>query len=147
MKHEDGPPYAAKSGKYEVIEMKIAPSPSPHSSAVASTGTLSAAVVAVPPSKLDPLTKNFMEVIFDTDMFKSAMQEIKVDLTRMPLGALSATQLDKGYAVLRDLQVLLEKKKPTAKDKAEIVTLSGNFYQVHLIVYNVTSSKCSKSFA
>ncbi|CAE7421430.1 Parp3, partial [Symbiodinium microadriaticum] len=129
VKFEDGPPYDAKSGKYEVIDMKVAASSAPVVSA--GTAAFSAAGAAVaPPSKLDALTKQFMEIIFDADMFKSAMQDLHVDTTRMPLGALSASQLDKGFSVLRELQALLEKKKKTAQDNAAIVTLSGNFYQV-----------------
>ena len=129
MKFEDGPPYTPKPGKYEVIDMKISASSATPTAQVAASSS-AASAVAIPPSKLDALTKQFMEVIFDADMFKSAMQDLHVDTTRMPLGALSVTQLDKGFAVLRELQALLAKKKKTAKDNADIVTLSGNFYQV-----------------
>jgi poly [ADP-ribose] polymerase len=71
-----------------------------------------------------------MEIIFDLDMFKTAMTDIKVDLTRMPLGAITVAQLDKGYAVLKEIEALLAKGSLNSRERDHIVDLSGNFYQV-----------------
>lgn len=71
-----------------------------------------------------------MEIIFDLDMFKTAMTDIKVDLTRMPLGAITVSQLDKGYAVLKEIEALLQKPSLNSRERDHLVSLSGNFYQV-----------------
>jgi poly [ADP-ribose] polymerase len=76
-----------------------------------------------------------MEVIFDLDMFKSAMVDIHVDVKKMPLGAISVSQLDKGFNLLNQLQDLVKKNKLTAKDRSDIIDLSGNFYQVSIVYY------------
>jgi poly [ADP-ribose] polymerase 2/3/4 len=71
-----------------------------------------------------------MEIIFDLDMFKSAMTDIKVDLSRMPLGAITVSQLDKGYGVLKEIEAYLQKKSLNSRERDHLVSLSGNFYQV-----------------
>jgi poly [ADP-ribose] polymerase 2/3/4 len=100
----------------------LAPSPQPLS--LVSNSSI------VPPSKLEPKTRELMEIIFDLDMFKSAMTDIKVDLTRMPLGAITVSQLDKGYAVLKEIETMLQKKSLNSRERDHLISLSGNFYQV-----------------
>jgi poly [ADP-ribose] polymerase len=91
---------------------------------------MSSLSAACPPCTLHPKTKNLMEIIFDSDMFKSAMVDIKVDLKKMPLGAISSSQLDKGFDILENIKVLVNKKKISSQDRQSIIALSGNFYSV-----------------
>lgn len=58
----------------------------------------------VPESELDPATQELVALIFNEDMFNSAMADMELDVNKMPLGALSQTQVQKGYAVLAELE-------------------------------------------
>ena len=48
------------------------------------------------PCKLDAETQKLIKLIFDTDMFKSALQKFDIDVKKMPLGKLSKAQIAKG---------------------------------------------------
>jgi hypothetical protein len=59
------------------------------------------------PTKLAASVASFMALITDIDMMKRTMMEMEIDLDKMPLGALSRAQIEKGYKVLSDLAVVL----------------------------------------
>lgn len=73
-------------------------SPSPAKKAKAGAGGVA------PASALDAETQELVELIFSEDMFKSAMADMELDVKKMPLGALSQAQVQKGYAVLAELE-------------------------------------------
>lgn len=50
------------------------------------------------------------------------MQEFKIDLKKMPLGALSQAQIAKGYAVLEEMQAAL------VSNRGKLPGLSAKFY-------------------
>lgn len=77
------------------------------------------------PCKLAPETQKFMDLIFDEDMFKGAMASFDIDVKKMPLGALSKSQVEKGFEVLEELEEAIEGKK---NKKIEEVT--SRFYTV-----------------
>ena len=58
-----------------------------------------AGTVAVPqkvrPCTLQDNTHKFIKLIFDTDMFKEAMSNFKIDVKKMPLGQISRSQIAK----------------------------------------------------
>merc|ERR1712050_76812 len=56
-------------------------------------------------------------------MFRTAMKDLEIDVKKMPLGKLSKDQINKGNAVLTDIEKVLKKKK-----KGNIVTLTSTFY-------------------
>src|SRR5688500_6993949 len=77
------------------------------------------------PCSLAPETQKFMDLIFDEDMFKGAMASFDIDVKKMPLGALSMSQVEKGFEVLEELEEAIEGKR---NKKIEEVT--SRFYTV-----------------
>src|SRR5687768_14793157 len=75
--------------------------------------------------KLDKPVEQFMNLIFDEDMFKGAMASFDIDVKKMPLGQLSKTQVEKGFEVLEELEEAIEKKKTKA-----IEQVTSRFYTV-----------------
>lgn len=68
-------------------------------------------------------TQKLLRLIFDEDMFKSAMADFEIDVKKMPLGALKKSQIAKGYEVLLQLQDEIKNK-----NRSRINQLSGTFY-------------------
>ncbi len=77
-------------------------------------------------SKLHPRIANFMDLIFDHDMFKGAMASFDIDVKKMPLGQLSKTQVQKGYDVLEELEDAITGRK--RNKTAKINECSSRFY-------------------
>lgn len=77
------------------------------------------------PSALHPRVQNFMNLIFDHDMFKGAMASFDIDVKKMPLGQLSNAQVQKGFEVLDELRKAIKAKK-----KAAIMEQTSRFYTV-----------------
>ncbi|CAL9703936.1 unnamed protein product [Knipowitschia caucasica] len=62
------------------------------------------------PCSLDKATQKLIELIFSTDMFKEAMEEMNLDIKKMPLGKLSKMQIAKGFEVLEEIEAALNNK-------------------------------------
>ena len=56
--------------------------------------------------RLDDATAELVGFIFDEDMFKDAMKSLDLDPAKLPLGALSQAQIDRGEARARALAFL-----------------------------------------
>uniref|UniRef100_A0A8C6U288 Poly [ADP-ribose] polymerase n=1 Tax=Neogobius melanostomus TaxID=47308 RepID=A0A8C6U288_9GOBI len=78
------------------------------------------------PCTLDKSTQNLIELIFNTDMFKEAMEEMNLDIKKMPLGKLSKMQITKGFDVLEELEAALNQKNK----KAKLEELSSKFFTI-----------------
>lgn len=76
------------------------------------------------PSTLDGTTQSLINLLFDLNMFKSAMQSYDIDIKKMPLGAISKNQIRRGFEVLEEIQKLLKTGSHTNK----IAQLSADFY-------------------
>ena len=76
--------------------------------------------------KLDKTTASFVDLLFDEDMFKSAMKTMKLDPQKLPLGALTKRQVDLGYEKLEAIQELVDKK--TSASSNEWATRTAAFY-------------------
>ena len=59
------------------------------------------------PSKLPDDTQNLIKLIFDVKMFTSTMKEMNIDLSKMPLGQLNASQIEKGFVILEQIKTLI----------------------------------------
>jgi hypothetical protein len=59
-----------------------------------------ASVQASAQSKLDPRVQALMALIFDVQLMEDSMNELDIDLEKMPLGKLQKSQITSGYAVL-----------------------------------------------
>jgi len=77
------------------------------------------------PCTLDKPVAEFVDFIFSKDMFKSNLERMGLDVSRMPLGALSQDQVDKANEVLVDISKELKKKKPS---KQKLQELSSSFF-------------------
>ncbi len=79
------------------------------------------------PSKLDAKTQNLVSMLFEKDLYSHAMQEFDIDTRRMPLGQLTAAQIQRGMDVLKDIEDILCTGRTWA---AELDGLSSRFYSV-----------------
>lgn len=111
-----------KPGKYSIVEMEVDPVKVDQMKA-----KLGNTVSPKPtlPSKLDPVTKSLVDLIFDADMFKDAMTALNVDVQKLPLGALSKAQITKGFKILEHLEKEVNKKTPNSDN---LTTLTSEFY-------------------
>lgn len=78
------------------------------------------------PSKLDKATQDLVDLLFDKDMFNTALKKYDIDVKKMPLGKLSKLQISKGFEVLEEIEEVIKKKGTYAK----IAELSSKFYTV-----------------
>ncbi|KAK6755153.1 hypothetical protein RB195_013873 [Necator americanus] len=86
-------------------------------------------------SKLHPVIKDLMLMIFDMEEMKTQMLGFQLDLDKMPLGRLSRKQITNAYAVLTELQTIMSKKL----DADKILDASNRFYT--LIPHNFGMKK------
>ena len=114
-----------KNKKYTVVELE-----EDESAAAEMAEALGAAAdgdaVTTAPCSLDGPTKDLVELIFNKDMFKSAMTSFNIDVKKMPLGALSQAQINRGY----DALLAVENAVKTNRPRTQIETLSDAFYTV-----------------
>jgi poly [ADP-ribose] polymerase 2/3/4 len=150
--------FKAVPGKYTLIEVekdtseaaKIAARaltvPSGGAAGGGGAGGGSVALVTMPashrPCALPARVFDLVSLLFDIKTFTHAMTELKVDVKKMPLGALSRAQLTKGYSVLDRLEralraanVFTEAAVPGSVKKStrlydELSSLSSEFYTV-----------------
>ena len=78
----------------------------------------------IPPSKLDKKTQEILELICNISEMESVLKEMKFDSKRAPLGKLSKSQINAGYAVLKEIEDLLK----NSGQNRQFVELSNNFY-------------------
>lgn len=121
---QDKNSFVSKSGKYCVLEMeRDAATASAMATKVASPNkNISNPIIAA--SQLIPATKQFVDLIFNQDMFKSAMTAMNVDSAKLPLGALSQSQIAKGRSVLERLEVAIKNND----HHRSLENLSSEFY-------------------
>eukprot|EP00584_Thalassiosira_punctigera_P015440 CAMPEP_0172575658 /NCGR_PEP_ID=MMETSP1067-20121228/137322_1 /TAXON_ID=265564 ORGANISM="Thalassiosira punctigera, Strain Tpunct2005C2" /NCGR_SAMPLE_ID=MMETSP1067 /ASSEMBLY_ACC=CAM_ASM_000444 /LENGTH=1047 /DNA_ID=CAMNT_0013368309 /DNA_START=27 /DNA_END=3169 /DNA_ORIENTATION=- len=114
---EDKDSFVSKKGKYTVVEMEQ------DDEAISAT----AAALGYKPaakSELEHNTKDLIDLIFDEDMFKSAMTDMKLDPKKLPLGALSQAQIKKGFAVLERLEDAID----GGADEERLGDITSEFY-------------------
>ena len=115
----------AKDKKYAVVEMESdAAAAATQAQASAVTSAAAASQTPIAACALPAATKGLVELIFDQDMFRSAMSEFEIDAARLPLGALSAAQLNTGYAALVEVRDAVARSAP----RDELARLSNAFY-------------------
>ena len=79
------------------------------------------------PCTLDKATKDLVDLIFNQDMFKEAMSDMNLDPAKLPLGALSQSQIRKGFDVLEEIEEEIGKSRPNGN---RLTLLSSRFYTV-----------------
>lgn len=72
---------------------------------------------------LEPKLRETVQLIFNNDMFKEGMQNLGLDVDKMPLGKLSKTQVDKGIKVLEELKHAID-----ANQKSKFADFTSQYY-------------------
>ncbi|KAK1796545.1 hypothetical protein P4O66_009581 [Electrophorus voltai] len=78
------------------------------------------------PCKLDDPTQRLIKFIFNNDMFKEAMENMNLDIKKMPLGKLSKQQIAKGFEALEKLEEAIKNKSKECK----LAKLTSNFFTI-----------------
>merc|ERR1712071_743559 len=119
---DDRDNFESETGKYSIVEMEME-----ENEVITKTSgkNISPSPVPTLPSALDSTTKSLVDLIFDEDMFKSAMSELNIDTQKLPLGALSKSQIAKGFGVLENLENEVKKSRPNSN---RLMELTSEFY-------------------
>ena len=72
-------------------------------------------------STLDAPVQDLVRLIFDEDMLKQSMKEMEIDLTKMPLGAISKRAISEGFAELRELERVLQDTEMDDSAKMKLI--------------------------
>mmetsp|Transcript_55329 Transcript_55329/g.83735 ORF Transcript_55329/g.83735 Transcript_55329/m.83735 type:complete len:918 (-) Transcript_55329:210-2963(-) len=127
----DASSFVSKKGKYTVVEMERDEEAAEAMRTAATEAGEDITIrppkpVTVAPSALDVSTKGLVDLIFDKDMFHCAMSAMNIDPRKLPLGALSPTQIAKGYTVLESLEDAIK----AGANNNEIMELTSEFYTI-----------------
>ncbi|KAI9359209.1 poly polymerase 3-like protein [Zopfochytrium polystomum] len=115
--------FVPKTGKYTLIEMDHSDEPEEEpeeKKPAAKPATLPDSECTLPKS-----VQYLIQLIFNPDMFVSAMRDMEIDVNKMPLGKLSKNQIKSGFTVLEELQAELDKTKPAS---STLERLTSKFY-------------------
>ncbi|KAG9441461.1 hypothetical protein H6P81_017315 [Aristolochia fimbriata] len=82
-------------------------------------------------SKLAPQLVELVKMLFDVETYRAAMMEFEINLSEMPLGKLSKSNIQKGFEALTDIQNLLSNDNydPSVKESL-IIDASNRFFTV-----------------
>ncbi|KAL8262051.1 hypothetical protein R6Q59_026100 [Mikania micrantha] len=82
-------------------------------------------------SQLAPPLAELMKMLFNVETYRAAMMEFEINMSEMPLGKLSKSNIQKGFEVLTELPDLLNKStdNPAVKESM-IVDASNRFFTV-----------------
>ena len=119
---EDRANFVEKKGKYVLVDLETK-----DERIEATQRALDGAGVTVAACTLPKETQMLVDFLFDRDMLQSSMADLQIDLSRLPLGALSQRQVARGMATLEKLQEELYKARPSTKT---LVELSNDFYTI-----------------
>lgn len=75
-------------------------------------------------SKLEISVQNLIKLIFDIDSMNKTLMEFHIDMDKMPLGKLSAHQIQSAYRVVKEIYNVLECGSNTAK----LIDATNRFY-------------------
>ncbi|KAF3436180.1 hypothetical protein FNV43_RR23272 [Rhamnella rubrinervis] len=80
-------------------------------------------------SKLAPPVAELMKMLFNVESYRAAMMEFEINMSEMPLGKLSKTNIQKGFEALTEIQNLLNSNThdPSAKESL-IIDASNRFF-------------------
>ncbi|KAK1284252.1 Poly [ADP-ribose] polymerase 1 [Acorus calamus] len=80
-------------------------------------------------SQLDPRLKQLMQMLFNVETYRAAMMEFEINMSEMPLGKLSKTNIQKGFEALTEIQNLLNSNEyePSLRQSL-LVDASNRFF-------------------
>ncbi len=82
---------------------------------------------------MDTRVETFINMIFDLKMFQATMEKFQIDTSKAPLGKISQNQITKAYAILSQIQDLIQTEN-NADDSQKLknnkiyISLSSAFY-------------------
>ena len=127
---EDRANFSPKSGKYTLIEVERSAEASKNADeieeklrSIDKDAAKLQTKVQYAKSKLHSSIEKLVNLIFDDKMFRGAMASFDIDVKKMPLGQITKSQVQKGYAVLENLEQAITKRRST-----KITDLSSQFY-------------------
>ncbi|XP_043656906.1 poly [ADP-ribose] polymerase isoform X1 [Drosophila teissieri] len=88
-------------------------------------------------SKLEISVQNLIKLIFDVDSMKKTLVEFHIDMDKMPLGKLSAHQIQSAYRVVTEIFKILECGSNTAR----LIDATNRFYTLIPHNFGVQSPK------
>ncbi|XP_054820608.1 poly [ADP-ribose] polymerase 1-like [Prosopis cineraria] len=77
-------------------------------------------------SRLAPPLLELMKMLFDVETYRAAMMEFEINMSEMPLGKLSKSNIQKGFEALTDIQNLLSKNNPDASVRESLLLDASN---------------------
>nr|GLL30729.1 poly [ADP-ribose] polymerase 1 isoform X2 [Ipomoea trifida] len=82
-------------------------------------------------SKLAPQLIELMKLLFNVETYRAAMMEFEINMSEMPLGKLSKSNIQKGFEALTELQNLLASDDDDSSMKDSLITdVSNRFFTV-----------------
>ncbi|OWM75258.1 hypothetical protein CDL15_Pgr023779 [Punica granatum] len=80
-------------------------------------------------SKLAPPLKELIKMLFNVETYRAAMMEFEINMSEMPLGKLSKSNIWQGFEALTDIQNLLTSKNhdPSVKESL-LIDASNRFF-------------------
>ncbi|CAI9107673.1 OLC1v1007086C1 [Oldenlandia corymbosa var. corymbosa] len=80
-------------------------------------------------SQLVPALQQLMKMLFNVETYRAAMREFEINMSEMPLGKLSKSNIQKGFEALTEIQNLLEDiaSNPSVKESL-IIAASNRFF-------------------
>ena len=89
-------------------------------------------VLAGSKSKLQAPVQDLINLIYDEDMLKQSMKEMEIDLTKMPLGAISKRAISDAFGELRQLEVALQDATLDDAAKLKLVKAHTTRFYAHI---------------
>ncbi|EOX94505.1 hypothetical protein QUC31_004563 [Theobroma cacao] len=82
-------------------------------------------------SRLPPPLLDLMKMLFNVETYRAAMMEFEINMSEMPLGKLSKSNIQKGFEALTEIQNLLNSNAydPSVKESL-IIDASNRFFTV-----------------
>lgn len=122
--------FVAKKGKYYMCQMDyedvvVAPVAVPVASVDGTIATPKAPAVC----SLTPKVQEFLSLVGDVKEMNKTLVDLNIDTKKMPLGKLSQSQIDKGYAILNKITLAMKgASTPSSSDTYDITDLSSEYY-------------------
>jgi poly [ADP-ribose] polymerase 2/3/4 len=124
-------PFVVKAGKYTLVEIdstvQVDEDEVVQSPAKAAAAARTKPVQKYLPSTLDDTTKELVQVLFSDDMRNEALAAFDLDLNKLPLGVPSQAQIQRGIAILGEIEDKL-KQQQGSRSHEHYEQLSSRFY-------------------
>ncbi|XP_026400993.1 poly [ADP-ribose] polymerase 1-like isoform X2 [Papaver somniferum] len=81
-------------------------------------------------SHLAPPLVELMKMLFNVETYRNAMMEFEINMSEMPLGKLSKSNIQKGFEALTEIQNLLSGNSDSSMKESLLVDASNRFFTV-----------------